>query len=272
MTDSDLPDLTMCLCNYARRDNLDKIITDLRRQTVNLRIFVWNNDTENEFKDDRVDWVINSSQNVHTRHVIYLWQQANSPYVARMDDDLTFADDDVLADALVALKRLPYSNQILGAYGVRLWTGDSYVDGHHISTPKGHGQKDDQGNILTKTADFDVDLIKGRIMLLKQSASHSLSTGFGHVHTDLHISTQLAVRTRYFHVVSGIFYNLKDLSPRLIEFDVDDEGYCDLEGHYDKRNKLSQSWVVTCHPSRKVRVRPHGSVRRSDLENENIDK
>ena len=253
----------MCLCSYARHEQMHQIIEELRAQTCKPKIFVWNNDPDYHFKDDRADWVINSTCNCHTRHVIMLWQMASTPYVARMDDDLHFADDRVLADVIPQLKKLKHRNQMIGAYGVRMYTGETYQDSHHIATPRGHGNVDMDKKPLRSLQNVEVDLLKGRILLAKQECSHGLTTGFGHYHTDLYLSMALAGRHRFFHVVTGHgFYDNSDRSDkekpraRLLDFPVDDKGYCDRDDHYAKRDELCQTWAVNCLPSRKVRTKP----------------
>lgn len=253
----------MCLCSFARHEQTHQIIEELRAQTCKPKIFVWNNDLDYHFQDDRADWVINSNRNCHTRHVIFFWQQASTPYVARMDDDLHFADDRVLADVIPGLKTLKHRNQMIGAYGVRLYKDETYQNSHHIASPRGHGQMDMEKKPLRKLQNVEVDLLKGRILLARQECAHGLTTGFGHHHTDLHLSMVLAGRHRFFHVVTGHgFYDNSDRESaeksrsRLLDFPVDERGYCDQEGHYEKRDELCQAWASNCLPSRKVKPKP----------------
>ncbi len=262
MPQSESTELTMCLCNYARPEQTHQIIGELKQQSCKPRIFVWNNNPDYDFKDDRADWIINSNRNGHTRHVIFFWQQASTPYVARMDDDLHFSDDEVLADVLPSVKQLKRHTQLVGAYGVRLYTGETYQDGHHINTPKGHGQCNKSQKPLGTRREVEVDLVKGRIILAHQDCAHGLTTGFAHYHTDLYLSMTLAGRRRFHHFVSGQFFDncdftdVKKCKPRLIDFPVDNKGYCDLDGHYADRDELCQSWVINCLPNHKVRSRP----------------
>ena len=259
---SDDREVTMVLHNYARRAQLDYVITGLLEQKTRPVIFVWNNDVNSVFRDDRVDWIVNSSRNNHVRSVISMWQMAWTPWVARMDDDLYLGDDEVLTDALTVAKSMRHSTQILGAYGVKLWINETYQTSHHLSMPKGHGQIKDNGKPNPEIRNFEVDIVKGRFMLFRQSASHQMTPGFGHVHTDVHISTSLAGRRRFHHMVSGVFWERTHATdpdqckPRLVEFPLDDKGYCERAEHTAERDALTSAWVSQCVHDRRAKKRP----------------
>lgn len=245
-------ELTLCLCNYARPQQMHELIGMLRQQSCELNLVVWNNDPEREFKDDRADWVINSNRNVHTNHVVSLWQQSPTPYVGRMDDDLYPADTEVVADTLEVLKRLTDERRIVAAYGVRLFDGYAYPDCDHFGTPKGHGQLTEDNELVTQEpVDVPVDVVKGRYMILRQSLTHLLSSGIGHPHTDLYVSCTLAQRTRNLHVLAGCLYDRRstdpeECGPRLINWPEDELGYCAQAGHHDERDRIVQMWLGSC--------------------------
>lgn len=250
------PDLTMCLCNWARPEQTHVIIDELCRQSCRPAVWVWNNNPDIVFQDDRADLVINCSENMHVRHVPALWQMARTPFVGRMDDDLHFADDEVLGEALSVLATLRHSSQMLGAFGVRIYEGGDYENGHHILVPKGHGQHLPNGRPKAAQCDLPVDVLKGRILLAKQAASNYLRADCPHVHVDLHMSMQLAGRRRLWHVVSGVFYDRARQRARLLDFPVDKKGYCDLEGHHQQRNELCRRWVQSCPRDFRVKKLP----------------
>ena len=210
--------LTIVIANYAREEQLHELIELLRKQTVKPYIWIWNNDTKKDFRDDRADWVVNSNRNVHVRIVSMFYQLASTPYVMSMDDDLYPADEEVFEDALQTLKRQKHRNQIVGAYG--------------------------------------------RVLMMRQDATHVLTCGFSHHHTDINTSTALAGRHRHFHTLAGCFWNRCDMAdhdkckPRLLDFPVDDHGYCAKDGHYEERNALCQTWARTCLPSRNSGPKP----------------
>lgn len=260
------PILTMCLCNYARPDQLSEVISCLKDQTLPIRIVVWDNSPDGTFKDDRADWVIRSSENMHTRHVIYLWQEAETRYVGRMDDDLYPADKAIVEDACLFLSSLTNERQMVGAYGIRVFNDvPDYSQAQHISIPKGQGQtyKDPDGKprVYRRSRNQTADLLKGRFILANRKAVKHLRMNFRHHHSDLAISAQLAGRTRLMHRLPGLFFGRQDLKDpdkclgRLQDFPLDDLGYCAQEDHMKVRDEITSEWVQQCftHPLTKDR-------------------
>lgn len=262
MSKSGTKQLTLIMCNYARHEQLHEIIGVIQKQTIKPYIWVWNNDVTAPFVDDRVDWVINSSRNCHGRFLPMLYQMAPTPFVCSMDDDLYPADDELFADAVQMLRRQQRQNTVLGAYGVRLWLGETYRTSHWISVPKGHGQLLASGKPSQTPLNYDVDIVKGRILFLRQAATHALTAGFGHHHADLYTCCTLAGQKRFNHVVSGIFWDRCDLEnadnckPRLLDYPVDEKGYSAMEKHMEERNAICQAWASTCLPDSRVQAKP----------------
>ena len=179
-----------------------------------------------------------------------------------MDDDLYPADDHVLADALSIAKKFQHPEQMLGAYGVRLYRDKSYEHGHHINIPKGHGQIREDGKVSEDYNNLHVDLLKGRFLLLRQTGTLGLRVDFRHYHTDMYISTALAKRRRLFHVVGGCFFGREnrddsaECQGRLRDYDIDDLGYCARPAHITTRNVLSIEWASQCFPDSRVKDYP----------------
>jgi hypothetical protein len=153
----------------------------------------------------------------------------------------------------------------VGAYGVRLYSDATYEDSHHLAVPRGHGQYDDEENPIEVPVDLKVDLVKGRIMVLRQEVCHDMTSWCDHHHADLKINFDLAGRHRYFHILAGCLWDREDFNPavegggcrsRLIDFPVDHKGYCDREGHYTKRNQLCHVWAANSLPDHRVRSKP----------------
>ena len=55
--------LTVILTNYKRPENVRRLIQALSQQTVKPTLFVWDNSSEQDCDDPRIDWLIRSSQN-----------------------------------------------------------------------------------------------------------------------------------------------------------------------------------------------------------------
>ena len=251
--------LTMCLCNWARTEQMHDIIDRLWHQTVRPKIFVWNNNPEVYFQNERADVVFNCSQNMHVRHVPGLWQMASTPFVGRMDDDLYPADDRLIADAVEAIAAERHSTRMIGPFGVRLYRDANYEDSHHISVTKGQGQYTGpvkESPLKSTPENHPVDLLKGRFILANTMAAPKLLCNCPHYHVDLYISMALAERRRMWHVCHHCFYDREKEEGRLINYPIDGKGYCDIEGHIEKRNELCDTWAWQCMPHPMVKNKP----------------
>ena len=86
-----MPDLTVCLLNWRRPDNLRRIIDALARQTARPAVFLWNNSGQ-PFRHDGIDCWIHNSRNSGCWPRWLLATQAETDFVASLDDDLMPAD------------------------------------------------------------------------------------------------------------------------------------------------------------------------------------
>lgn len=105
-------DLTVCLLNWKRQDNLDKILDFLYG---NVKIFLWDN-YGNLPKDYRVDWQVTSSKNKRCCPRWWMLQQAETEFVCCMDDDLLLKDINSFVDMINVMKMNPEYSAI-GAFG-----------------------------------------------------------------------------------------------------------------------------------------------------------
>lgn len=136
--------ITVVMTNYRRPANVPLIITSLLQQSIRPIIFVWDNSPEQTFRDTRADWVIRSSRNAVCSARWWMARQAESPFVAILDDDLALNDASILEDSIAACEK--YS-QAVGAAGVKLRPGSKYRECLHVENPG---------------KDTLVDIIKGR--------------------------------------------------------------------------------------------------------------
>jgi glycosyltransferase involved in cell wall biosynthesis len=136
---------TAILTNYSRPDNIEKIISCLRNQTVSVEIIMINNsDTKDKYE---VDLQIDASKNLMCFPRWFACNYASSPYVFSLDDDLMFSDDNVIADCIQYSKE----NQCaVGGFGVVLLNNFNYWKSRHVETN-------------SKTS-FEVNIIKGRFL------------------------------------------------------------------------------------------------------------
>ncbi len=158
---------------------------------------------------------------MHSDGLLWLWSTAKTEFVARIDDDLMPSDDNLFEDAVTLAEGLQSHYRIIGAFGWRELVGSDYRHGVHIDTPE---------------EDTAVDMVKGRLMLLRRPGFQFTSPD---PHMDLHLSAKMADRFRDFHVVPGLFRN------RLTELPAGDVGYDRQADHYTVRNKIVAKWLET---------------------------
>jgi hypothetical protein len=189
--------ITVLLLNYKRPDNLHRIIGEIKSQTLESTIFVWNNG--GEFEDARVDWQINSSINCYCRPRWFMSQDTATEFVCTMDDDLCFADNRVREDSLNALCTAPEC-AIAGMTGVILKKKSSYGDCVHLDWlprfPEG---------------DVAVDIVKGRFMLLHTRAVSALDyRAIDAIHDDIAVFAMVGGGNKHFvpGVLRGRFTEL----------------------------------------------------------------
>ena len=218
------PTTTWILHNWAKQDNMRRVIASLKEQTAGCRIFLWNNNPK-AWVDKRVDWVVNSSRNAHLGSYFYLASQADTPFVGRIDDDLVFTDPKVLADAIAAFEQHQLTErQIVGSQGVIL-TSRNYEVCRHV-----------HADHLQDNA--PVDIVKGRLMLMRREATALVNWNPGTVHIDLTMCFDLAGKSRHTHYVLSTFRRrLKNLPER------GTDTYSTKPGHHAARAALANAWV-----------------------------
>ncbi|MFY0689760.1 MAG: hypothetical protein JXQ90_21495 [Cyclobacteriaceae bacterium] len=160
--------VTILLMNYQRRKNIDLILDFLRSQNISLEIFLWNNADES-FSDDRVDWVINSSNNTRCWSRWFIAQYATNDFIMTLDDDLMFEGNDSI-DLLLHSAKVNYEKgRITGLFGVQYNGAKNYWAG-----PKERKSAAKNNQLLNVHVDLpdttmNVDMVKGRCMVFNKA-------------------------------------------------------------------------------------------------------
>jgi len=145
--------LTVVLTNWKRRGGFLRVLDAVAGQRIRPQIFVWNNSPE-PIGDRRITWQINSSRNCVCWPRWFMAAQAETPFVASIDDDLLPTDRRVLEDALAAFNR--YSEwTVIGPFGRRLIDGTKFTQ-----CPQ----------LIPALADQTADFVKGRLMVMQTGA------------------------------------------------------------------------------------------------------
>lgn len=159
--------VTVLLLNYKREANLPKIISSLRAQTIPCEIFLWNN-SGTTYKNDQVDWIVNSGKNVRCWPRWTMAPFASGEYVMTLDDDICFTSPDCLELLVSEMQENYIEGRALGVHGVITDDkGNYYLKGFSkrlrkmgiIHYPK-HFEHPEE-NML-------VDIIKGRMIFFKK--------------------------------------------------------------------------------------------------------
>jgi len=123
--------LTIVLTNWRRPDNFRQVLDAILTQNVKPAVFAWNNSPQ-PITDNRVDWLVNSRPNVHVWARWLMLAQAETDYVANLDDDLLPTDPSVFADAISALETLPDHAAVgIGGWGL---VDDRYPSPYHSAS------------------------------------------------------------------------------------------------------------------------------------------
>jgi len=142
---------TALLSSYERQDNLRKIIDNLRKQSVDVDIFLWNNNPEDK-TEYPVELQINSSKNLMCWGRWFMANYASADYVFSLDDDLLFTDNRMIEDSIDYLDK--NDCDAIGYSGVRI-----------IDDSKDYF---DQKHIFLARQDQTVDIIKGGFLFAKK--------------------------------------------------------------------------------------------------------
>jgi hypothetical protein len=138
--------VTALLLNYKRPENLVKIITSLRKQSIPIDIYLWNNNIE-DTNNYGVNLQINSFTNLMCSPRWLMAGYSDSDYVFSLDDDLLPKDNKLIENCI------DFSSKhqcCIGYQGVLLNTYNQYWNSFHYKAHK-------QTHIM-------VDIVKGRFI------------------------------------------------------------------------------------------------------------
>lgn len=258
-----MPDLTVCLLNYKRAPNLERIIPALAQQSVRPAIFLWNNGDplppQSPFLK-HVDWLIESNQNLRCWPRWFMASRAETPFVCSWDDDLLPTDGRLFQDVLDAYHELNLTGAV-GPFGVKFDRRQPYQSCWHHKAEKMAAQvppqmiRNLQGSPeekAKKQADLKrrflklrhetVDMIKGRHLLLPRQELVSTCPLWPHDSTedDVIVSGKVAEGKPCRHTVLAIYQNrFEDLDSK----DNDDPGNVAISSqadHFARRQRARE--------------------------------
>ncbi|MFT7231852.1 MAG: hypothetical protein ACI8TA_001065 [Cyclobacteriaceae bacterium] len=158
--------VTVLLMNYKRKLNLPIIIDSLKSQSVTCKIFLWNNSGE-DYNDDRLDLIINSSKNLKCWPRWSMAAYAETEYIMSHDDDLCFNSSDALEKLIESHQKNEKPGLAIGFNGVKLGDDLSYYPNKTQKLIRKVGIKRGAKHIKFPKKDTFVDIIKGRMIFCK---------------------------------------------------------------------------------------------------------
>ncbi len=198
--------VTILLTNYKRQNNLDIIISALRSQSIDVEIFLWNN-AEEDFNDDRVDWIINSSRNVRCWSRWSMAPFARNKLVMTHDDDFFLRKNDAIELLVNDYESSFEPGMAMGFTGVRLGEDLSYYPNkmQKLLRQKAKIYRGAKHLYLPKE-NKTVDVIKGRLLLCKREEITSLPIyeEGAEVFDDIYVSAFLAKWSRGRHMLTNV--------------------------------------------------------------------
>ncbi|MFY0599806.1 MAG: glycosyltransferase family 2 protein [Cyclobacteriaceae bacterium] len=195
--------VTVLLMNYKRERNLPIIIDSLKSQTIACNIFLWNN-AEEEYKDDRLDLVINSSKNLKCWPRWSMAAYAETEYVMSHDDDLCFNATDALEKLIECHQKHEKPGLAIGFNGVKLGSDLSYYPSSPQKLIRKIGITLGVKHVKFPKKDTPVDVVKGRMIFCKREDIRSAPMFADHNENcdDIIISSALSQGEQKHHIIT----------------------------------------------------------------------
>jgi hypothetical protein len=209
-------DLTVCLLNWKRKENLDRILDLLHG---NVKVFLWDNSGDLT-KDPRTDWQITSSINQKCHPRWWMLQQAKTKYVCSMDDDLILKDIEIFNHLIEFLEKNP---ECLGVGGF------GKIINHYLPYKN-------WGQVNNVKQDTYVDILLGRLILTKTQNIKDIV--INESEDDIQLCSIISKKQRQKFIVPALLKdNIMELS--------DDFALWRHEGHFQRREKaIEKYWFL----------------------------
>ncbi len=121
------PQITVLLLNFKRPQNLPRIISSLKQQTIPVQIFLWDNSGEG-YQDERIDLIFNASDNQGCSPRWLMALYSKTPYIMTHDDDYVITKNDTIEKIVKCLKEQDNHRTIVGLEGIVIDKNKSYEE------------------------------------------------------------------------------------------------------------------------------------------------
>lgn len=219
--ESEEPVATALLLNWRRPENLAEVIASIRRQSVSVSIWLWDNSGTVE-SDCGADVVVRSSKNFRCwpRWLMgALGGDEVGRYVFSLDDDLKMRNRGLIERCVRYLENLEdgeVSSTIVGKSGVVLQPGEA--EGKSLPYTRGHHQDADPDR------DIEVDVLKGQFLFFNRQLLEGVPLNRAD-EDDIRLSS-FAKRCIIPSFMAGAFQELPN-----------HDSLCGQPGHYQRRDE-----------------------------------
>jgi hypothetical protein len=196
--------LTLVLLSYQRPQNIITILTSIAGQTVKPDVFLWNNSGHPVHRPE-IDWCVDSSANLFCWPRWQMAANANTEYVAVMDDDLCFRSPTFIERLIAYMTKLQSEIGIVGLEGVLLGEPRDYYPTYGGRMARKEIPQEYAGtvHIASPTRDVKVHIVKGRFMVCRTEFLQELlfNPPFKDVCDDIVISSLLRKGDSQSHLI-----------------------------------------------------------------------
>ena len=150
--------ITFIIMNWQRTENTKRLTSALKNQSVDTKVFVFNNNAEVNYQDENADLILNSSDNLRCGACWLLMLYVFDGIICKIDDDL-IPKTDKFAEGII--KTLENLEKVHGCSNVALGMESEFWSS-------------DGGN-RTYKGDGEVDCIKGKLMVFRRGLLNDFS-------------------------------------------------------------------------------------------------
>ena len=155
------PRVTALLLNWKRPENLPRVVDSIRRQTVPISIWLWDNAGGHD--DFGADVVIRASENLLCWPRWLMGALTQGDYVFSLDDDLMFTDERLIEKCIGRMEQLgdEVPGTVLGRSGAVLNSQKHYSSSEHIEA--------------VESRDLAADILKGQFLFFSRALLEFIS-------------------------------------------------------------------------------------------------
>ncbi len=245
-----MTELTVLLLNYKRPQNLPKIITCLKAQTIPVNLFLWDNSGTCDFNDDRLDLIIRSSENKGCSPRWLMALYAETDYIMTHDDDYVITKSNALEQVVDCLKQQDNERTIVGFEGIVIDQSKTYAQ--HLGYENRYKFNHNSFGVVIpqyphiKTSER-VHLVKGRLMATQTAnlLSHvDLVTLVKEREDDITVSAMLGQQERIHYIPYFLRDCISEIEDITIEGAENGIGNKDKPEHYVSRNAAFNHYFI----------------------------